>query len=148
MIPDRIEREIFIAAPVERVWSVITEAKHIGTWFGNVGATIDLRPGGVMTTAWRDLGTMHGRVERVEPPRFFSYRWIRGSGAEPSPSNSTLVEFTLTPDEGGTTLRVAESGLRALEMTPGALMAEVKSHTDGWRFELDELRDYAARIAA
>ena len=31
---DRIEREITIAAPIERVWAVITEPEHVGKWFG------------------------------------------------------------------------------------------------------------------
>src|SRR5205085_9304392 len=31
---DRIAREISIAAPVERVWAVLTEPAHVGSWFG------------------------------------------------------------------------------------------------------------------
>ena len=44
MVADRIEREITIAAPIERVWSILTEAEHIHGWFAD--AEIDLRPGG------------------------------------------------------------------------------------------------------
>ena len=40
MVPDKIERETFIAAPVERVWALITEAEHLGRWFGDAGAEI------------------------------------------------------------------------------------------------------------
>ena len=46
MVPDQIERETVIAAPVERVWALLTEAEHLGRWFGDAGAEIDLRPGG------------------------------------------------------------------------------------------------------
>src|SRR6476620_1821933 len=98
MIPDRIEREIRIAASPERVWSALTEAKHLGTWFGDAGATIDLRPGGEITLTWEKNGPVRGRVERVEPPTVFSFRWIRGGHHEPEPGNHTLVEFTLAPD--------------------------------------------------
>jgi uncharacterized protein YndB with AHSA1/START domain len=48
MVPDQIERETVINAPVERVWELITEAEHLGRWFGDAGAEIDLRPGGAM----------------------------------------------------------------------------------------------------
>ena len=48
MTADQIERETTIAAPVERVWSLITEAEHLGKWFGDAGAEIDLRPGGAL----------------------------------------------------------------------------------------------------
>ncbi|MCW2748125.1 MAG: hypothetical protein JWP10_1267, partial [Nocardioidaceae bacterium] len=34
MSTETIEREISIEAPVDRVWSLITEAEHLGTWFG------------------------------------------------------------------------------------------------------------------
>ena len=29
---DTIEREITIAAPIERVWDLITQPEHVGTW--------------------------------------------------------------------------------------------------------------------
>jgi uncharacterized protein YndB with AHSA1/START domain len=148
MIPDRIEREIHIESPPERVWAVVTEAKHIGTWFGDAGATIDLRPGGLMTCEWREYGTGHYRVERVEPPRCFSYHWLRGGAAEPEPARSTLVELTLTPDAGGTRLRVVESGFRTLDLPEERRADEVKRHTAGWKLELDHLVEYIARGTA
>ncbi|MBV9110282.1 MAG: SRPBCC family protein [Gemmatimonadetes bacterium] len=145
MIPDCIEREIHIAASMERVWSALTEAKHLGTWFGDAGATIDLRPGGEITLEWEKNGTVRGRVERVEPPTVFSFRWIRGGHDEPEPGNHTLVEFTLRPDGGGTVLRMVESGIRALEMAEAGMREYVRSHEAGWSFELGELRDYVER---
>lgn len=145
MIPDRIEREIRIAAPMERVWTALTEAKHLGTWFGDAGATIDLRPGGAITLAWEKNGAVHGRVESVEPPTLFSFRWIRGGHEEPEPGNHTLVEFTLAPDGTGTVLRMVESGIRALEMAEAGLREYARSHEHGWAAELGELREYVER---
>ena len=86
MTPDRIEREITIAAPVERVWSVLTEADHIAGWFADAGAEIDLRPGGALVMRWEEYGIARARVEAVEPPRRFAYRWTAHHakpGAEP-----------------------------------------------------------------
>jgi uncharacterized protein YndB with AHSA1/START domain len=145
MIPDQIEREIRIAAPMERVWSALTEAKHLGTWFGDAGATIDLRPGGAITLTWEKNGTARGRVERVERPTLFSFRWLRGGHDQPEPGNHTLVEFTLTPDGGGTVLRMVESGIRALEMAEAGQREYVRSHEHGWTVELAELRAYVER---
>ena len=46
MSEDRIEREIAIAAPAERVWAVLMEPEHVGKWFGQgPPARIDLRHG-------------------------------------------------------------------------------------------------------
>ena len=81
MVPDQIEREITIEAPVDRVWDVITQAEHIGQWFGDAGAEIDLRPGGRLTCSWKEHGTVNAIVEQVDRPRAFSYRWARPLGA-------------------------------------------------------------------
>jgi uncharacterized protein YndB with AHSA1/START domain len=65
-IPDRIEREVRIDAPIERVWALVTEAEHFGGWFADSGAEIDLRPGGAMTLSWEEHGTVRARVRVVE----------------------------------------------------------------------------------
>jgi uncharacterized protein YndB with AHSA1/START domain len=73
LVPDRIERDIFIAAPVEKVWAVLTEAEHMGRGHPGVEADIDLRPGGAVVVRWADFGTMLFRIVRVEAPRFLSF---------------------------------------------------------------------------
>src|SRR5262245_25918195 len=96
MTPDRIERAVTIAAPIERVWQLITRPEHIGTWFGDAGAELDLRPGGALTVRWDGGHVVHGVVEAVEPPTRFAYRWLLTDTPQPpTPGNSTLVEFTL-----------------------------------------------------
>ena len=144
MLPDRIERDILIDAPPERVWAVVTEARHLGVWFGDAGATIDLRPGGEIALTWARAGLTRARIERVEPPRFLSYRWVRGRAAEPDPGRSTLVEMLLEPEGAGTRLTVVESGLRSLDMSEAELADYAAKNGKGWRAELDELRAYVA----
>lgn len=148
MVPDRIEREITIDAPVDRVWDVITQAEHIGRWFGDAGAEIDLRPGGRFTCSWKEHGTVNALVERVDRPRVFSYRWARPLGAEVKPDNSTLVEFTLVPEGAGTRLRVVESGFRDLDLSDEERAKYAAGNVEGWKQELDELIGYVARRAA
>lgn len=151
MTPDRIEREITIAAPPERVWSVITEAEHLGTWFADAGAEVDLRPGGAMLLTWHGYGTPRARIEAVEPPRRFAFRWTaRNSapGAEPAEGNATHVEFTLTPAGEGTRLRVVETGFAALATSAEEQRACYDDHVEGWGIELGHLTDHVARVAA
>jgi uncharacterized protein YndB with AHSA1/START domain len=150
MVPDRIERDTFIAAPVKRVWALITEARHLGRWFGDAGAEIDLRPGGAMVMRWEEHGTTHGRVVAVEPHTRFSYRWAPfkdPGGEEPVEGNSTLVEFTLQPEADGTRLRVVESGFASLDTTDEQRAANHKGNTQGWEFETGELREYAEKVS-
>ena len=149
MAPDQIERETTIAAPVERVWSLLTEAEHIGAWFGDAGAEIDLRPGGAVVLRWAEHGTVHGEVVTVEPPRRFAYRWAASTtqgDAELVPGNSTLVEFTLDSDGDSTRLRVVESGFAALDVSDEERARKVAGNTEGWQSELGDLREYAERV--
>ncbi len=62
MVPDRIERDVVIQAPVERVWAVLTQAQHVATWFAFAGAEVDLRPGGSIVMRWEEHGTFYARV--------------------------------------------------------------------------------------
>jgi uncharacterized protein YndB with AHSA1/START domain len=148
MVPDQIEREIVIDAPVSRVWAALTEAEHIGTWFGDAGAGIDPRPGGALAIRWQEHGVFHTTIERIEPERVFSWRWAHAAGDHPRPGSSTLVEFTLTPEGNATRLRVVESGFQALEMSEAERAKCVTDNTQGWREELEELRGYLQRPAA
>jgi uncharacterized protein YndB with AHSA1/START domain len=146
MTSDRIEREISIAAPPERVWAVLTEPEHVAVWFGNgTPQQIDLRPGGVMHIDHGEFGAFPTRVEKVDPPHYLAYRWASAyPGEETTDTNSTLVEFTLTPAAGGTTLMVSESGFDAL-MIPADRVdtAGYERHSAGWPVKLQELREHA-----
>ena len=148
MSSDRIERETYIEAPVDRVWAIVTEAEHVGRWFGDAGAEIDLRPGGAMTMSWTRHGTAHAVVEAVEEPVRFAFRWAMEAGEPVRPGRSTLVEFSLAPERDGTLLRVVESGFDLLETSDKDRQARLKDNTEGWRLEMGDLAEYAARSAA
>jgi uncharacterized protein YndB with AHSA1/START domain len=150
MVPEQIERETVIAAPVERVWTLLTQAEHLGRWFGDTGAEIDLRPGGAFSLSWEQHGTVRGRVVDVEPNERFSYRWIvigdREHG-DPVEGNSTLVEFTLHAEGDGTRLRVVESGFDSLEAEAEKQTERVEDNRRGWGIKVADLREYAERVA-
>jgi uncharacterized protein YndB with AHSA1/START domain len=146
VVPDAIEREIVIDAPPSVVWSIVTEEQHLAGWFSDE-AEIELRPGGRLALTWRRHGTYKGRVEAVDPPRLFAFRWQTREG-EFSEANSTLVAITLEPLDEGTRLRVVESGFATLPWPDDARARYANENAKGWLTELEELRNYAAGVAA
>ena len=144
MVPDTISREIVIDAPPDVVWAIVTEARHLAGWFSDE-AEIDLRPGGAMLLTWSGHGSYPARVETVEPPHTFAFRWVLREGAEPAPGSDTLVVMTLTPDGARTRLQVLESGFSDLAWPEQERARYADQHAKGWIVELDELCTYAAR---
>ncbi|MFF4803922.1 SRPBCC domain-containing protein [Streptomyces sp. NPDC001351] len=144
MIPDSIERTIVINASVERVWSVLTEPAFLGEWFGNgEPVKIDLRPGGLLLFDHGVHGAIPARIEKVEPPHTFSWRWSQGAaGEEPTDSNATLVEFTLTADEAtaGTRLTMTETGFAHLGLPVDEAVDRHRANSLNWPGKLDRLR--------
>jgi uncharacterized protein YndB with AHSA1/START domain len=147
MVADRIEQEIVIDAPPEVVWELVTDPEHVGAWFGD-RAEIDLRPGGDAALTWDGTGTFLARVERVEPPRFFSFRWAQPTDTPPAEGNSTLVEFSLSAEGEGTRLRVVESGFATLAGSEDEKAKRFADNTQGWGVELGHLRDYAGKAGS
>ena len=134
MVQDMIEREVVYPASPERVWAALTEPDQIRRWFCNEGAEIDLRPGGAIRLSWSH-GTSRAIVETVDPPHQFAFRWAPGyNGEDPNrpieEQPLTLVAFTLEPVDGGTRLRLVESGFAALDES--RRIAALKDNSGGW----------------
>jgi uncharacterized protein YndB with AHSA1/START domain len=146
VVADAIEREIVIDAPPSVVWAIVTEAQQLAGWFSDE-AEIDLRPGGRMLLTWRGRGTYQGRIETVDPPRLFAFRWQTREG-EFTETNSTLVTMTLEAEEAGTRLRVVESGFATLPWPDDRRAWYADENAKGWLAELNELRDYFAQVVA
>jgi uncharacterized protein YndB with AHSA1/START domain len=146
VVPDAIERVIVIDAPPDVVWSILTEAQHLAGWFSDE-AEIDLRPGGRLLLTWHRHGSYEGRVETVDPPRVFAFRW-QTRESQFSDTNSTLVVMTLEAEQTGTRLRVVESGFATLPWPDDARTRYADENSKGWVTELAELRDYLAEVAA
>lgn len=162
---DRIEKVVTLRASVSRVWRAIADAREFGRWFG-FELEGDFVPGQAMKGVFRGeldeaaliehqkgLGLEPSNVklpgpnatfctvERIEPERYFSFRWIPyGIDSEADPDNepTTLVEFRLEAVPDGTLLTIVESGFdrvpahrreRAFRMNEG-----------GWAAQADNLR--------
>ena len=167
---DKIEKSVTLRAPVARVWRAIADAREFGRWFG-FQLEGEFTPGKTMRGSFegsideaaivehqKQLGlkpsklklpektTTFCTVERIEPERYFSFRWIPyGIDAEADPENepTTLVEFRLEPVAEGTLLTIVESGFervpahrreRAFRMNEGGWAAQaenVKKYVEG-----------------
>ena len=87
MNDDRIESETLIAAPLERVWSLVAEP---GFWVAET-ATISgtvAREGETMIAKNPHHGDFPVRVEKVTPPTYLAYRWASAFPGQ------ALVSFT------------------------------------------------------
>lgn len=167
---DRIEKRVRLKAPVARVWRAIADAQEFGRWFGFAldgpfeagkqvrGKFLHTLDEAKVMEHQRRMGVRPSKlklpppdavfctVERVEPQRYFSFRWIPyGIDAEADLANepTTLVEFRLEPVPEGTLLTIVESGFdaipahrreRAFRMNEGGWAAQadnLRRHVDG-----------------
>lgn len=143
MSADRIERETLIEASQERVWSLVTEP---GFWVADPASLPGTvaREGESMVAKNAEYGDFPVRVEKVEPPTYVAYRWASAfPGQELREDNSTLVEFTLTPEGDKTRLRVVESGFATLAGSEELRGQAVKDNTSGWPQVLDAFKTRA-----
>ena len=140
MSAERIEREVLIAAPLERVWSLVAQP---GFWVADkesLAGTV-AREGESMVAKNAEHGDFPVRVEKVEPPTYLAYRWASAfPGEELRVDNSTLVEFTLAEEGDKTRLRVVESGFATLAGSDQLRNKAVEDNTGGWGQELDALK--------
>ncbi|HWC74338.1 MAG TPA: SRPBCC family protein [Gemmatimonadales bacterium] len=147
---DRIEKRFEVRAPRARVWRAIADAKEFGAWFG-VKLEGDFAAGkivrGRITLPKYDHLTMDLQIERIEPERYFSYRWhpyAIDPTVDYSAEPTTLVEFRLEEIEGGkaTAVTIVESGF---DRIPLARRAEAFRMNDaGWASQSKKLAAYVA----
>jgi uncharacterized protein YndB with AHSA1/START domain len=133
---DRIEKKVVLRAPRSRVWRAITVAEEFGAWFGvklegpfAEGTTVR----GKITHPGYEHMTMEMLVERIEPERYFAYRWhpyAIDAAVDYSSEPTTLVEFRLEEADSGTVLTIVESGF---DRIPLAHRAEAfRMNEGGW----------------
>jgi uncharacterized protein YndB with AHSA1/START domain len=148
MSEDRIESETLIAAPLERVWSLVAQP---GFWVADKASLPGTvaREGETLVAKNAEIGAFPVRVEKVEPPTYLAYRWASAfPGEELRADNSTLVEFTLTLEGDQTRLRVVESGFAALAGSPEHRRKAVQDNSGGWPLELGALKTRAEQSSA
>jgi uncharacterized protein YndB with AHSA1/START domain len=136
--PDQIVRTVELAHPPTKVWTALTTAEGLGTWFGHE-ATIDLRPGGAAQMTWKSGDRADMRIERVERPTVFGFTWHINGLPDDDPRR-TYVEFTLEPVGAGTRLTMVETGFA--QLAADDYRKAFDGNTEGWASELGELVEY------
>jgi uncharacterized protein YndB with AHSA1/START domain len=159
MSTDRIEKQVALRAPVDRVWRAISDSQEFGRWFGVridgpfiagtsvtatiTGTTVDeqvaemQRPHAGAKSTWQ--------IVAVEPPRRFAYRWhpfAVDSGVDYDAEPTTLVEFTLSPTSDGVLLTIVESGFDAIPAARRS--AAFEANSGGWAKQVELVRKYLA----
>lgn len=146
MTVNTIEREIFIKAGVDHVWSLVAKT---GFWVGeDLHFDLEAAEGETVVVDTDKYGSFPVRVDRLEPPRYAAYRWASAyPGAGLTEENSTLVEFTLETQDDGVMLRVKESGFATLAGEPDFRAARHADNVQGWAAQLERLRAVAEGVA-
>jgi len=140
---DRIEKEIELRAPIERVWQALTESNEFGTWF-RVKLDGPFVAGQITTGHITYPGYEHlkwqVRVKQMEAPRLFSFEWhpyAVDPNVDYSQEPATLVEFRLEPTATGTRLTVVESGFDALPSHRRDEAWRINEH--GWSVQMQNI---------
>ncbi|WP_328472648.1 SRPBCC family protein [Actinoplanes sp. NBC_00393] len=144
-----IEREIYIEAPPEIVFPVVSEPEHLKHWWPD-DADYDPTPGSSGQIVFGDCNAggkvVAFTVVDAEPPRRFSFRWTHPQGDVPAEGNSLLVTFELVPSGDGTLLRMTESGFREMGWEVAVLEEQYRDHVSGWTYFLGRLAPYVATL--
>jgi uncharacterized protein YndB with AHSA1/START domain len=148
VVQDKIEREIHIDAGIGRVWELVSQP---GWWVGegvDDGATF-ADEGEYHVVTHPKHGRVPIKVETVQPQNYVAYRWASAFiGADPTDGKATRVEFWLSERDGGTQVRVVESGFASLATSDDVRESQFEGNTEGWRFELDLLDKRAVSASA
>lgn len=146
---DRIERQILLKAPRERVWRALADAEAFGDWFG-----VDLKgqqfivgqsTRGHITYPGYEHLLLEALIERIEPQRLLSFRWHPHAvdpSVDYSQEPSTLVVFELEDVTDGTLLRLTESGFDQIPLE--RRQEAFRMNSGGWDAQMENIATYVA----
>ena len=101
-MPDAVKREKLLPTDPGEAWDALTDPERMANWLGEP-IEADLQAGGDLRVRLPGGEERSGWVEEAEAPRRLTFWWA-AEGAE-----STRVELTLEPADGGTRVVVTES---------------------------------------
>ena len=143
---DRIEKKILLRAPKTRVWRALTNSDEFGTWFRvnlESGFAVGRTVKGKVTYPGYEHVTFSVEVERMDAERLFSFRWhpyAVDPKADYSAEPTTLVEFRLEEQAGGTALTIIESGFDRIPLSRRA--EAFRMNDQGWASQSEKLARY------
>lgn len=153
----KIEKQVVLRAPLQRVWRAISDAEEFGRWFGvrfdgpfvaGASVTAAITP----TTVDDEVAARQEphtgarstwQIVAIEPPRRFAYRWhpfAVDAGVDYEREPTTLVEFTLAERPDGVLLTITESGFEAIP--PARRGPSFEANGEGWAIQTTLVRKY------
>lgn len=162
MTTDRIEKQVLLQAPQDKVWRALTDSGEFGHWFGVrfdgpfiAGETIrgSLVGSGVneevAASQRKHSGiTFELQVETIRPETLFSFRWhpyALEQDKDYSQEPTTLVQFKLEDVAQGVMLTVVESGFDRIPLARRA--AAFTANEGGWTIMIKVVEEYLAQPA-
>ena len=144
---DAIVCEIHIAAPPERVFQALIDAKQVMQWWTDEKCAIEhfeleTKVGGhwlydskQSSMNVNGVSKFHckGEVLEYDPPRLLAYTWI--ANWHEDKTRRTLVRWELKPMAGGTHLKVTHSGLAQETVAR-------RDYSGGWQGVLDQIKRF------
>lgn len=151
-LQDTIRKEIVIGAPRERVYAALTDPAKLSQWFPDA-VEGEIKPGARPVFDFGEYGRHSAYVVATDPYSYVAYRWIPGSIHVPQgfigdvlSEPNTLCEFHLGEVDGGTRVRLVESGFASL---PSEFYAKsIEDNTGGWDVMIYRLKTFIETGAA
>ncbi|MEO6301099.1 MAG: SRPBCC family protein [Paracoccaceae bacterium] len=147
MMKNRIDKDVTVKAPIDRVWQALTDYREFGTWFrvaleepfavGRVTRGTTTYPGYEGRKFWARTVTMDG-------PHLFVFDWPYGPDIMPEladePGVTTRVEFRLETAGAGTRIRLTETGFDMLPVDKSA--EQFRNNDGGWTIQMQNIRTH------
>ena len=113
-----IRKQWALASAIDRAWDALADPAQLAIWWsGNPG--LEIRTGAEGWFIWAGMGRFACRFEAVEPPHYLCWRWVVVQDVrvdDAAPMQVLRTEWFLAPrDDGGTDLRLVESGFAGPE---------------------------------
>ena len=124
MMEKSISKSRFYAAPIDRVWSAITDADALSQWFmeADFESTVGYRFTFKDTPQGKWDGILIGEVLAVDEPHLLEYTW-KGNQMK----HITTVRWSLEQQVGGTKVSLSHTGFKGFSDVVVGLF-----HQFGW----------------
>ena len=142
---DTITCEIDIAAPPERVFKAISDAKEVRRRAPELSVyEMDTRVGGRWRLEMRppepyrgfDVVLHEGKILEFDPPRLLVYTWT--ANFHNDPTHTSVVRWELTETKSGTHVKLTHSGLASEPES-------AEAYSGGWPGVVEKLKAFVEK---
>ena len=138
---DSITKERILTHSIDKVWSAITKAEELSTWFvrANFKAEVGYQYSFDSLDETEDCSTIIGEVLTAKPYTL-SYTWI----VKDIPETTTTVTWRLEAVEGGTKLHLEHSGIS--NYSGDTAVTWFNNFSGGWTHCMEGLENYLKQM--